>query len=118
MPQTFTFPSGSTVELPAGMTVCQTPDAVTYDCARYVSVGQTPAGRTVFSSSSCAAYTRAASIYDYRRDIADRERGLAAAQARGRRTGPLVDALTYHRRNLARMLTEYTTDPAPCTCDV
>ncbi|MFI7278485.1 hypothetical protein [Streptomyces sp. NPDC049879] len=114
--QTFTFPSGSTVELPAGMTLCQTPDAVTFDCARVVPVGTTPAGRAVFSSFSCAAYARAADVFSKRGDLAERERGLSIAEAKGRRTGPLVDALAHHRRVLVRMLTEYATDPAPCTC--
>jgi hypothetical protein len=114
--QTFAFPSGTTVELPNGMPLCQTPDAVTYDCLRVVSVGQTPAGRKVFSSHSCAAYSRAADIWSLREHIAQRERGLATAIRKGRRTGHLTDALDHHRRILARMEAEYASDPAPCTC--
>ncbi|MFF3096783.1 hypothetical protein [Streptomyces cyaneofuscatus] len=113
---TFTFPSGTTVDLPEGMTLCQQPDAVTFDCARLVPVGETPAGRQVFSSFSCAAYARAATVHSKRQDIGERERGLATATRKGRRTAQLTEFLNHHRRVLARMVTEYASDPAPCTC--
>ncbi|MEW2631634.1 hypothetical protein AB0903_08235 [Streptomyces sp. NPDC048389] len=114
--QTFTFPSGTTVELPQGMTTCQTPAAVTYDCARVVSVGTTPAGQRVFSSFSCAAYSRAAAVLDQRKEVAERERYVHLAASRGRRTDRLEDYRDHHRRILARTLAEYVSDPAPCTC--
>ncbi|MEU5900429.1 hypothetical protein [Streptomyces venezuelae] len=112
----FTFPSGTSVELPTGMPVCQTPDSVTYDCARVVPVGTTAAGTKVVSSFSCAAYARASWVLSKRRDIAERENGLHLAARNGRRTAKLREYLAFHHRILARTLTTYTTDPAPCTC--
>ncbi|MEU0950456.1 hypothetical protein ABZ379_48735 [Streptomyces canus] len=114
--QTFTFPSGTTVDLPEDMTQCQSPDVVTYDCARVVPVATTPAGHRVFSSFSCAAYARAADVFDQRREVAERERYVARAAAKGRRTDRLEEARDHHARVLDRMLTQYATDPAPCTC--
>ncbi|MFB8402167.1 hypothetical protein [Streptomyces sp. NPDC055912] len=114
--QTFTFPSGTTVGLPQGMTVCQTPEAVTYDCTRVVPVGRTAAGQPVVTAFSCAAYSRAADVLDQRKEVAERERYVALAAAKGRRTDRLEDYRDHHRRVLARTLAEYVSDPAPCTC--
>ncbi|MFI0934614.1 hypothetical protein ACH4RG_23190 [Streptomyces sp. NPDC021019] len=114
--QTFTFPSGTTVDLPEGMTLCRQPETVTFDCARVVPVGDTPAGRRVFSSFSCAAYARAADVHSKRRDVAEREHGLNTAARNRRRVTHLVEHLAHHRRVLDRMLTAYADDPAPCTC--
>lgn len=112
----FTFPSGTTVELPEGMTVCQSPQTVAYDCARVVPVAKTTAGRSVFTSFSCAAYARAGDVLDQRREVAERERYVQLAASKGRRTERLTEYLEHHRRVLARMLAEYASDPAPCTC--
>ncbi|GHA94364.1 hypothetical protein [Streptomyces chryseus] len=114
--QTLTFPSGTTVDLPQGMTVCQSPETVTYDCARVVPVGTTPAGRSVFTSFSCAAYSRAADVLDQRREVAERERYVQLAASKGRRTDRLEEYRDHHRRVLDRTLAEYASDPAPCTC--
>ncbi|MFK0063387.1 hypothetical protein ACIQTN_29680 [Streptomyces werraensis] len=114
--QTLTFPSGTTVDLPDGMALCQSPDTVTYDCGRVVPVATTPAGRQVLSSFSCAAYARAADVLDQRREVAERERYVTRAAAKGRRTDRLEEARDHHARVLDLMLTEYATDPAPCTC--
>ncbi|MFZ4266578.1 hypothetical protein [Streptomyces arboris] len=114
--QTFTFPSGTTVDLPTGMTLCRQPETVTFDCARVVPVGDTPAGRRVFSSFSCAAYARAASVHSRREEISVRERSLSAMARTGRRAARLAEDLDRHRQVLARTLTAYATDPAPCTC--
>ncbi|MEU5900421.1 hypothetical protein [Streptomyces venezuelae] len=111
-----TFPSGAIVELPAGMPVCQAPDSVTYDCSRVIPVGTTAAGNKVISSFSCAAYARAAWVLGKHRDIAERENGLHLAQTSGRHTAKLREHLAFHHRILARTLTTYVTDPAPCTC--
>ncbi|WP_284576753.1 hypothetical protein [Streptomyces sp. 2P-4] len=116
MTTTFTFPSGTTVDLPAGMTLCRTPDAVTYDCLRVIPVGTTPAGRRVFSSFSCAAYSRAADVLDQRREVAERDEYVRRAAAKGRPTGRLQESRDHHARILDRMLKEYAEDPAPCTC--
>ncbi|MEU9033795.1 hypothetical protein AB0D45_02605 [Streptomyces sp. NPDC048352] len=114
--QTFTFPSGATVELPQGMTVCQSPQTVTYDCARVVPVAKTPAGRSVFTSFSCAAYSRAADVLSQRKEVAERERYVHLAASRGRRTDRLEEYRDHHARVLDRTLAEYARDPAPCTC--
>ncbi|WP_327415434.1 hypothetical protein [Streptomyces sp. NBC_01233] len=114
--QTFTFPSGTAVELPQGMTTCQTPEAVTYDCARVVPVGRTAAGRPVVTAFSCAAYARAASVLDQRKEVAERERYVQLAASKGRRTDRLESYRDHHRRVLDRALAEYVSDPAPCTC--
>ncbi|MDI9836258.1 hypothetical protein [Streptomyces sp. KAU_LT] len=114
--QTFTFPSGATVGLPEGMTLCQSPSTVTYDVARMAPVATTPAGRQVFTSHSCAAYARAADVYARRREVAERERYVDLARARGRRTDRLQELRDHHARLLDRTLAEYATDPAPCTC--
>ncbi|MBT2492368.1 hypothetical protein J7E96_28430 [Streptomyces sp. ISL-96] len=113
---TFTFPSGTTVELPQGMTVCQSPVTVTYDCARVVPVAKTPAGRSVFTSFSCAAYSRAADVLDQRKEVAERERYVHIAASKGRRTDRLTEYLEHHRQVLAWTLAEYESDPAPCSC--
>jgi hypothetical protein len=115
--QTFTFPSGTVVELPQGMTLCKSPQHVTHDVARVVPVGTTPAGRRVFSSFSCAAYTRASDIFDKRRQVDDWEGVVARVAAKGRNTARQQADLEHHRRILDRMLTEYAADPAPCTCE-
>ena len=113
---TFTFPSGTTVELPAGMTLCRNPDTVTFDCLRSAPVGATPSGRRVFSSFSCAAYALAAAVLNQRREVAEREECLRRAAATGRWTERLEDFRDHHSRILDRMLTEYAQDPAPCIC--
>lgn len=113
---TFTFPSGVTVDLPEGMTLCESPDAVTYDCHAFTQVATTPAGLDIFTSHSCAAYARAADVFDQRREVAEREEYVRRAAAKGRRTDRLESARDHHARLLTRMLTEYAADPAPCTC--
>ncbi|GGW99888.1 hypothetical protein [Streptomyces chryseus] len=114
--QTFTFSSGTTVELPQGMTTCQSPEAVTYDCSRVLPVGKTPAGRSVVTAFSCAAYSRAADVLDQHREVAERERYVQLAASKGRRTDRLEENRDHHRRVLDRTLAEYVSDPAPCTC--
>lgn len=115
---TFTFPSGDTVDLPAGMTVCTTPDVVTYDANRYICVGTTPGGRRVWSHFSCAAYTRAAHVF---------EMGLADAKLRARADELEADGMTIKAGNVRRTaderkaeydvaITDWAADPAPCTC--
>lgn len=99
MTQIFTFPSGTTVELPEGMSLCQGFRATTRD-------------------SRCPAYNRAGSVYRQRLEVADRERTLTSARSAGRRTDRLADWLKHHRRVLARMLTQCVTNPASCTCEV
>ncbi|MEV0016653.1 hypothetical protein [Streptomyces tendae] len=114
--QTLTFPSGTTVDLPDGMALCQSPATVTYDCARVVPVATTRAGRQVVSSYSCAAYARAADVLAKHREVAEREQYVTRAAARGRRTDRLEELRDHHARVLDRTLAEYATDPAPCTC--
>lgn len=101
MTQTFTFPSGSTVELPGGTPRCSGPKADAHGVIR------------------CPAYNRASSVVRQRQEVAEREQILTSAVAAGRPAGPvgrLSDWLTHHRRVLDMMLERCTADPAPCTC--
>ena len=99
MTQIFTFPSGSTVELPEGMALCS---------------GPTVTERGI----SCPAYNRALSIFSQRQEVAERKRILTAAVAGGRPVGRLSDWLTYHRSTLDVMLKRCTVNPVVCTCGV
>jgi hypothetical protein len=116
---TFTFPSGATVDLPAGMTLCRTAgDSVTEDVSRFVVVGVTPAGRQVLSHFSCAAYTRAAHVHSMREAVAKLRARADQLEDRG---------LTFKAGNLRRLageqeaehaaaIADWAADPAPCTC--
>jgi hypothetical protein len=115
---TFTFPSGATVSLPVGMAVCQNPSAVTEDVSRYEPAGITPAGRQVWSHYSCAAYARAAHVYDMRGAVAKvraradelERRGYTIKAANLRAAADRDDAA--HDAAIA----EWSADPAPCNC--
>jgi hypothetical protein len=115
---TFTFPSGATVSLPAGMTACQNAGVVTEDVSRYEPVGITPAGRRVWSHYSCAAYARAADVYAMRAAVAKvraradelERRGFTIKAANLRAAADRDDAA--HDAAIA----DWTTDPAPCGC--
>ncbi|MHB9861922.1 hypothetical protein [Streptomyces sp. YIM S03343] len=114
----FTFPSGTTVDLPAGMIPCAHPEAVTYNIGRYVPVGVTPAGRQVLSGFSCGAYGRAAHVLGMREADAELRARADVLERRG---------LTIKAGNLRRLADEaeakhaaiaaaWAADPAPCTC--
>jgi hypothetical protein len=98
MTQIFTFPSGSSVELPEGMPMCQ-------------------GFKVPARDSLCPAYNRAGSVSRQQQEVAERERILTAARSAGRRTGRLAEWLEHHRDILNRMLTQCATNPAPCTCE-
>lgn len=115
---TYTLNSGETVELPNGITPCNTPAAVTQDVGRFRVVGTTRSGRSVWSSYSCAAYTRAAHT-----------RAMRAAVAKMRDRASELVILGYtvkaqklraeaSRREVANdwQVGEWAADPAPCTC--
>lgn len=99
MTNTFTFPSGTSVELPGEMPLCS---------------GPTVTERGI----SCPAYNQARSIFSQRQEVAERERILTAAVAGGRPVGRLSDWLTYHRNTLDVMLKRCTANPVICTCGV
>jgi predicted protein tyrosine phosphatase len=116
---TFTFPSGATVDLPAGMIPCRTAgDAVTEDTSRYAVAGVTPAGRRVWSYYSCAAYTRAAHMLAMREAVAKvraradqfEERHLTLKARKTRRNADWMEA------QHAKAIADWAADPAPCTC--
>jgi hypothetical protein len=115
---TFTFPSGTTVELPAGMSHCLKPETVTYDVGRYIPVGTTESGRVVLSSYSCAAYTRAAHIHDMQQADAKMHARAQALEARGLtiKAANLRAELTRREQQHSWAVREWTGDPAPCTC--
>ncbi|MFG3287320.1 hypothetical protein ACGF3G_00660 [Streptomyces sp. NPDC048179] len=116
---TFTFPSGATVDLPAGMTPCRTAgDSVTEDVSRFVTVGVTPAGREVRSHFSCAAYTRAAHLYSMREAVAKVRARAAGLDARGLtiKAANLRGHLAATEAEHAAAIADWTADPAPCTC--
>jgi hypothetical protein len=115
---TFVFPSGATVDLPAGMLPCTRPATVTEDVGRYVVVGVTPAGRQVWSHFSCAAYTRAAHVHSMREAIA-KLRARADQLERRRLTikaGNLRRHIADQEAAHAAAIADWAADPAPCTC--
>ncbi|RPE39795.1 hypothetical protein EDD90_2813 [Streptomyces sp. Ag109_O5-1] len=116
--ETFTFPTGTTMELPAGMLPCLKPDTVTHDTGRFIPVGTTPAGRTVFSHYSCAAYTRAAHMHDMQQANAKLRTRAAELEAQGLtiKAGNLRTHAARREDEFALIFAEWADDPAPCTC--
>jgi hypothetical protein len=115
---TFTFPSGTTVELPAGMSRCATPEVVTYDCMRYVCVGTTPAGRKIWSHFSCAAYARAGHVFEMLQADAKLRARINDLTARGLtiKAGNLRRHTDEQKAQCDAAIADWTADPAPCTC--
>jgi hypothetical protein len=93
--QTFTFPSGDTVELPDGVPLCQQPAS---------------------PDTHCLAYNRAVAIYKTRREVAEREQYLRDAQAAGRGTSRLEKNRDYYASLLDLYLTRSVGDQTPCVC--
>lgn len=116
--QTFTFPSGTTVDLPAGMTPCASAgDRVTEDRRRFRMVGVTPAGNEVWSYFTCAAYARAAHMQEARADIARlRTRAEHLATERPDDAARLRDTADRTEQMNAAAWADWASDPAPCTC--
>jgi hypothetical protein len=115
---TFTFPSGATVSLPAGMAVCQNAGAVTEDVSRYEPAGVTAAGRQVWSHYSCAAYARAADVYAMRAAVAKVRARADELERRGFTIKPANLRAAADRDDAEHdaAIADWTADPAPCGC--
>lgn len=115
---TFTFPSGTTVDLPDGLPLCERPETVTYDIGRSIPVGLTRSGTPVFSGFSCAAYTTIGSIHDMVQDVTEDRKRADALEVRGKtwRAGNLRRNAAEREARNERLIARYLADPAPCTC--
>jgi hypothetical protein len=102
---TFTFPSGATVDLPEGLPLCQDPETG----SRHLYMA---------GPATCWAYRVAGEVYTMRETIAADRKRVEVLRRRGRtwNAGNLQRNADERETRDARLLSAWVADAHPCSC--